>query len=767
MKHHLLGIALLAVTALVVSACQGASPTPTPQVSPSPSPSPTTTPEPATPTPAATPTPFPTLTPAPTPTSTPRPTATPVPSPTPTLAPAPTPTLEPLPELAPYEDTTFGFSIDYPETWDAFVGDITQGNTLFLAQGELGVPRVLVNFGFASELGGVEVQAAQVLEGLQDLFEEEIEVFSEGAVELNDGTMAYEYNLTLPFTDVALGTKLVIISTGSRVYQVFAQTVTGDFEGRLPELEAIAKTFRLQEPAPFGVTRQQALTLLQGGPSSLDPHLIGDADSYIYVVQIFSGLVTLDGELNVVPDLAERWEELDGGTTYVFHLRRDARFHDGRQVTAQDVKFSIERAADLRTGSQTARIYLNDIVGFIDKLAGTANQVSGVEVIDAFTLRIRIKQPVPYFLAKLTHPAAFVVDQENVEASTFWYLEPNGTGPFKLMGWDPGIVLVLERNDDYYRGPAQVPYVLAWNIGGNALTMYEAGELDVAQIILSDVEEVQAPEGPFSDQLQVTPELTVFYTGFNRRVAPFDDLRARRAFAMAVDLDTIITEELFGGYRRATGFMPLGLPGYNPDLQPLPFDAAQASALWQEVVVEKGLEENAQVTMVLGGTFVPSTLVRMAEMWEENLGVTIRFLLADVVDLGSALEQNQANLFNFGWVADYPDPQNFLDVLFHSQAVINYGLYANTEVDGLLEQARVEADRDARLQLYRDAESLMVQDVAAIPMWFTSAYTLVSPDVADWSLSAQSVPDLVNVRLLRPIPPRPTPTPEPPDTATI
>ena len=174
------------------------------------------------------------------------------------------------------------------------------------------------------------------------------------------------------------------------------------------------------------------LTLLRAAPSTLDPAVCGDSTSASYIVEIFSGLVTLDNDLNVIGDIAEDWEVSADGMTYIFHLRQDVKFHNGRVVNASDFKYSIERAADPATGSPVAEAYLGDIVGVKEKLAGEADEVSGVSVIDDSTLEITIDAPKAYFLAKLVHPTAFVVDSDNVEPGDDWWRRPNGTGPFSL-----------------------------------------------------------------------------------------------------------------------------------------------------------------------------------------------------------------------------------------------------------------------------------------------------------------------------------------------
>src|SRR3990172_919143 len=151
------------------------------------------------------------------------------------------------------------------------------------------------------------------------------------------------------------------------------------------------------------------LTLLGGDPPTLDPAKAGDVESATYIVEIFSGLLTLNKELKVTADIAKEWSISQDGKTYAFKLRDDAKFHDGKPVTAKDFKYSIERAADPKTESTSADTYLGDIIGVKDKLSGKAKEVQGVKVVDDYTLQIEIDSPKSYFLAKLTYPTAFVL----------------------------------------------------------------------------------------------------------------------------------------------------------------------------------------------------------------------------------------------------------------------------------------------------------------------------------------------------------------------
>ncbi len=162
------------------------------------------------------------------------------------------------------------------------------------------------------------------------------------------------------------------------------------------------------------VSEGGVLNLYGIDPHTLDPAISGDATSHEYVIQLFSGLVALDDNLEPAPDIAQDWTVSDDGRTYTFELRQDVRFHDGREVKAEDFKYSWDRAADPDTGSLTAASYLGDIVGVSEVLAGESNEISGVRIVDDYTLEVTIDAPKSYFLSKLTYPTAYVVDSNNV-----------------------------------------------------------------------------------------------------------------------------------------------------------------------------------------------------------------------------------------------------------------------------------------------------------------------------------------------------------------
>ena len=217
-------------------------------------------------------------------------------------------------------------------------------------------------------------------------------------------------------------------------------------------------------------------------PYTLDPAVSGEMTSHIYLMQLFGGLVSFGDNLEPVPDIAESWEISQDGRTYTFYLRQDVKFHDGRGLTAADFKQSWERACAPQTGSATAATYLGDIVGVAEVLAGRATEISGVKVINDYTLEVTIDAPKVYFLSKLTYPTAFVVDVGEVAAGGQWWRSPNGTGPFKLREWQQTELLVLERNELYYGEMAKLSQVVFYLWGGIPMNMYETGEIDVTGV---------------------------------------------------------------------------------------------------------------------------------------------------------------------------------------------------------------------------------------------------------------------------------------------
>ena len=476
---------------------------------------------------------------------------------------------------------------------------------------------------------------------------------------------------------------------------------------------------------------EQFIRLGLDGIITLDPAKVQDASSALYITHLFSGLVRLDEEFEVVPDLAERWEVSPDGRVYTFELRQNATFHNGRLIRAEDIKYSLERAADPDTASPVAATYLGDIVGVREKLQGTANEIVGVRVRGDYTIEITIDQPKAYFLAKLTYPTAYVVDRENVEASPDWANSPNGSGPFMLSEWQPDELLVLARNDQYYGEKAQLQEVQF--LGGlPEVPAYEQGILDIAYVGLNYVERLSDPSQPLHEELQVSPDLSVFYLGLNPNVKPFDDVKIRQAFNHALDREKLVNVTLRGMAVPARGILPPELPGHNEHVQGLEFDAGLARQLLSQSSYRDVQNLPPVVLHTAGGGAQPAPhITAIIEMYRQNLGVEVKIRQTDFASFLTLLTERpeEVQLFSLGWIADYADPQNFLDVLFHSESNENNSRYANAEVDRMLLDARTEQGRATRLRLYQEIEQLIVRDAAWVPLWHGKEFRLVKPYV--------------------------------------
>jgi oligopeptide transport system substrate-binding protein len=494
---------------------------------------------------------------------------------------------------------------------------------------------------------------------------------------------------------------------------------------------------------PVSSGGQGTLNLADSGPITLDPATTAEADSAAYVFQIFSGLARLDKDLQVVPDIASSWDLSGDGMTYTFHLRQDVTFHDGTPLTAADFKYSWERALDPATGSLTAGTYLNDIVGAGDMLAGNAASLSGARVIDDHTLEVSIDAPKAFFLDKMAYPTAFVVNKKNVASGADWWRHPVGTGPFKLVQWQADQTLVLGRFDNYYGDKARVNQVSYQLYGGNPIQLYQSGDIDVTYVGGAYMGLVTDPSNPVSQELHISPELSIFYVGFNASAPPFDDASVRQAFSYAVDKERLLGLSTDNTVTPAYGILPPQMPGYNPDLAGLRFDPEKAKQLLAASKYGGAAKLPPLVLTTSGyGGDITGLIGGVIDEWRRNLGVEVTVRQLEPQYFLYGLKQEKNNLFDLGWIADYPDPQDFIDILFRTGSQNNAGEYSNPQLDALLNKAAVEQDRATRLDMYRQAEEMVVQDAAILPLYFGRSYLLVKPYVSDYELSPLGYPFL-------------------------
>jgi oligopeptide transport system substrate-binding protein len=474
--------------------------------------------------------------------------------------------------------------------------------------------------------------------------------------------------------------------------------------------------------------------VLGNDPSTLDPALLSDVYGRAVVRQIFDGLVQFDANLQPLPAIAEFWEASRDGRTWTFALRRGVKFHHGREVTAHDVVYSFVRLLNPQKPVPVTDL-IHRIQGAKEFMQGTTHDVQGLKAVDRYTLQIVLEEPLAPALAILGLTYVAVVPQEEVEKlGERFGRAPVGTGPFKFVRWQPNQEIVLEAHDQYYEGrPFLDALVFKIVVGGKH-------EETFAEFLRGNLEETIIPSGKLDEvrtdlqyrkyQRVRKPVLNLLYIGFNTQGKPFDDRRVRQAFNYAVDKEAIVREITRMGSLPATGPLPPGMPGYDPDLRGYDYNPAKARRL----LAEAGYPNKADfpVVQLWSVSKAESTKAELAayQRYLAELGVQVDIHFApDWPTYKAMLEQSKLPMFRLMWVADIPDPDNFLFPLLHSTSPTNRTFYRNPRVDQLLEQARKEFDEAQRIALYRRVERLVMDDAPWIAQDHSVLHYLYQPYV--------------------------------------
>jgi oligopeptide transport system substrate-binding protein len=339
-------------------------------------------------------------------------------------------------------------------------------------------------------------------------------------------------------------------------------------------------------------------------------------------------------------------------------------------------------------------------------------------------------------LSKLTYPTTFVVDRDNVKSGAEWWRKPNGTGPFILRSWEDENQLVLEKYEDFYGDVSGIDFVIFSLWGGVPMYMYENGEIDVTSIYINYIDKVTDRTGDFYDELSIFPELSFYYIGFNNNSPPFDDINIRRAFSRAVDKEKLALLVFRDMIEVADGILPPGMPGFNDEISGLDFNVEAA----KQLIKESSYGDVSQlppitITTQGWGGDISQDLEAVINEWRINLGVEVTVRQLEPSRFLYHLKEEKDEMYYLGWIADYPHPQNFLDILFYTGAENNYGEYSNTELDTLLDKAGKELDSNLSLEMYRHAEQILVDEAACISLYFGQNYVLIKPYVNGYYLN--------------------------------
>lgn len=466
---------------------------------------------------------------------------------------------------------------------------------------------------------------------------------------------------------------------------------------------------------------------------TLDPARGYDVASWQFEDMLFNTLVDYDQEGSLVPEAVLTWEISPDARRYTFHLRPDLRFTNGRRVEASDFEYAIKRVLSPQTKSPGAEFF-RGIAG-AEQCRVASCRVEGLRVNDPLTLEIELREIDPLFLHKLAMPFAAAVPREAVaQWGEDFSRHPVGSGPYMLDEWKIGQYLLLRRNPSYF--VAGVPRLEGVQrlVGVNdelAWFKYESGTLDVAEIPPAEFPRV-VRDPKLEPLLRRVVTMRTQYIGMNCMQAPFDDRRVRRAFNHAINRGKLLQLINQRGVI-ATGVLPPQMQGYNAAAPGYAFDPARARELLREAGFGAGLSSTLWVRL-------DALTLRLAQSIQQDLaevGITVSIkALAWGPFLDAVKRTDLVPLFLLGWEADFPDPSNFLEVLFHSKYIgtNNNANYSNPEVDALLDAAARSVDGAARLQLLQKAEMLIMDDAPWGPLYHPVTYQAVSPRVRDYQL---------------------------------
>jgi ABC-type oligopeptide transport system substrate-binding subunit len=491
------------------------------------------------------------------------------------------------------------------------------------------------------------------------------------------------------------------------------------------------ETLVSRPPAPH------ALRIRWRSPYTLDPALCGDYVSSMVINQMFSGLMSTAPDLDVVPEVAQRWEISKGGRNYRFHLRTDARWSDGTLLTAHDFEYAWKRVLHPATGADASDLLA--IVGAQDYHQGKsadADQV-GVRAIDDRTLDVELEEPVSHFLYLLANVGTCPVPQHVVKACGAAWTDVNtivSNGPFRLETWDNDECMRLARNRFYagsYRGNVEQVVLRFPQDPSVPLEQYVRGDLDVLTLTDASVHEGDRIRRQFAAEYVSAPWLFTIYLGFVTSRPPFDDVRMRRALALGADREELANVILRGMYTPATGgWIPAGMPGHSPQIG-LSYHPRQA----RQLTAAAGCADGSGLLTLAGLTVPPiDPLITqyLQAQWKENLGIQVAWEVADWLPFKERLQQDPPHLYILASFASKPDPGGFAAADFVREGT----RWVNEAHGALLERARRVLDQGERLELLRQADQILVREAPIVPLFYGRQHVLVKPWVSSFPISA-------------------------------
>ncbi|NTU42929.1 MAG: ABC transporter substrate-binding protein [Nitrospirales bacterium] len=474
---------------------------------------------------------------------------------------------------------------------------------------------------------------------------------------------------------------------------------------------------------------------LNAEPSTLDPAFITDLSGGGIAAKLFNGLVRLDSRMALVPDIAERWEISGDGRIYTFHLRKGVFFSNGREVVAGDFKYSLERIMNSATVSPNGWI-ASPLEGAVEFREGRAGEISGIKVLGAHLLELRLQRPFSPFLGMLTTTAASVLPKEEVvRMGREFSLRPVGTGPFVVRSRQQNREIWLERNDIYFSEKPKVKGLVYKVIPEDltAVTEFELGNLDLLAVPASAYGRF-SKEGRWKGSLVPLQGLNTYYLGLNTSKPPFNDREVRLAVASAIDRTRILSSFFESRGIAAFGPVPPYLREWQLERDLPPYNPEKA----RKIIEARGLR-GMRVLMYVTADQEVMDLAEIIQSYLRAAGISMEIRSLEWTSFRDAVNKGEPDLFWLSWWADYPDAENFLFPLFHSSNVGSAGnrtRYMSPFTDNCIERGRRAGKRYEKAYFYRKAEERVIDDLPLIPFWHKTDYLVHQP----WIEGARSFP---------------------------
>ena len=516
---------------------------------------------------------------------------------------------------------------------------------------------------------------------------------------------------------------------------------------------------------------------------NLYPLNVTEVTSHRITNQIYEGLIKLSQkDMSVIPGLAESWDINEDATSFTFHLRQGVKFHDdpcfpggnGREVTAHDFKYCFTQLCTSDPQNQGFWVFKDRVKGASEYFQSTidgsplAEGVTGVKVVDDYTLQIDLDYSFAGFLQILSTPFCWAFPKEAVEKYGIdMRVNCVGTGPFKVETIKEGEAVILTRNEDYWGVDEygnQLPYLEALKFiflqeKKAELLEFRKGNLDmVFRLPIEMIDEIMgelenAETEGISFELQVIPSLGVYYLGFQHQSDLFKNKLVRQAFNYAIDKEKVVTYTLQGEGKPAIyGFVPPSFKDYAFEkVHGYEFDPYKAKMLLAEAGYPNG-KGFPKITLQLnagGGLNVQITEV-IQKMLKENLNVDVALNVLPWPQHLENLETGKALFWRVGWIADYPDPENFLNLMYSvhipknpgDKSYINSVRYKSEKFDSLFRLALREVDKEKRYDLYRQADQVCMDDAAVLPVYYYENYRLLQLNVRNFDINPMEYRDL-------------------------